>query len=165
MIVKKIWIIGMLAVLLLTGCAEEMIETVNDVYPETITVQARQILLDVPKEAAMAVMENDSGEALYQCDGYELRLQTLPAGNLTGTLRQVTGFTEEELTLIQTIDQGYNRYDCVWCAAGAEGELVGKTAVIDDGNYYYCVSVLSPEEQAGNLRESWKRLFDSITLG
>lgn len=137
-------------------------ETVCDVYPQAAEVQARQILLSLPEEAAQPAMEREDGEKLYLCNGYELRVQTLPSGNLTGTLRTVTGFTEDEMTVIQTMDGENTRYDCVWCTVGETGDQVGRTAVIDDGSYYYCVSVLADSAEAGKLRQTWQTLLDSF---
>lgn len=162
---KKCWILGTLVVFLLTGCAEEPLETVSDVYLQPIEALAQQALLELPPEAAQPVMESDSGEKLYQCNGYELRLQTLPSGNFTGTLRTVTGFSEEDLTVMQTVDGENTRYDCVWCTASEEGQLVGRTAIVDDGNYYYCLSAMANADEVGQLQETWQQLFASFTLG
>ena len=161
---KKMWIFGLVTAVMVCGCAQAPVETVNDFYEGTSAAPAYRIQLDFPKEAVQPVMENGENQ-LYLCDGYELRLQTLPAGNLSGTLQDITGFPEEKLTLIHTDQDGNDRSDFVWCTAGEEGDMVGRAAVIDDGNYYYCVSVLAEESRTEALQESWQRIFESIILG
>ena len=159
---RKLWIIGLLAVLL-CGCAQVPLETVSDFCGEPSVVPACRIQLDFPKEAAKPVMESGENQ-LYLCDGYELRLQTLPAGNLSASLQDVTGFPAEKLTVVHTDQDGNDRSDLVWSTAGEEGNLVGRAAVIDDGNYYYCVAILGDAQQAMENKVLWDDMFQSFTL-
>ncbi len=160
--VKKVWIFGALA-LLLTGCAAQPLETVSDVYVEQTPALAQQITIDLPEESALPVMECD-GEKLYLCDGYELRVQTLRSADLNSVLQEVTGYGKDRITLIETDAGAYRRYDCGWCTAGTEGELVGRTAVIDDGSYCYCVTALAASEAANDLKQQWQHVFSSLEL-
>ena len=41
---------------------------------------------------------------------------------------------------------------------------MGRAAVIDDGSYHYCLTVMAAEEEAPQLRGTWQALFDSFTL-
>ena len=148
---------------LLTGCAQASVETVSDYYESADSVPSCRIQLDFPKEAAQPAMEADDN-SLYFCDGFDLRLETLPAGNLSGVLQQITGFPEEKLTLMHTDRDGYDRWDFAWCSAGESGNLVGRAAVLDDGTHCYCVSVLAEEANTEALQETWQRIFSSITL-
>lgn len=161
---RRFWLCTVMATLLLSGCAAQPLETVSDDFTLMAEVPAREILLELPSEAVLPVMQREDGEKLYLCDGYELRLQTLPSGNLDGALRTITGMTAKDLTVMQTIAGENTRYDCSWCTVGEEGELVGRTAILDDGNYYYCVSALALTEDAGQLRDKWKNVFSTITL-
>lgn len=161
---KKFWIIGICVVVLLAGCASPELETISDVYVTQPPAEKMTIHLELPEDAAEAVMEGSEGTRLYLCDGYELRLQTLDSPSLDDVLRSVTGYGEDRLTVIKTRDGNFDRYDCVWCAAGEEGELVGRTAVISDGSYYYCVSALADSGSAYDLNEVWQEILDSITL-
>lgn len=160
---KKVCIVVILA-LLLSGCANPALETVSDVYMTQPPAEIRAISLELPEGAAEAVMEGGSGARLYLCDGYELRLQTLDARSLDEALRAVTGYGEDRLTVMKTRDGAFDRYDCVWCAAGEEGEQVGRTAVLSDGSYFYCVSALAESDSAYGLNEVWREILDSITL-
>ena len=160
---KKVWVIGILA-LLITGCAAKPVETVSDIYVEQMPAVARQVIVDLPEEAARPVMQSDSGEELYLCDGYELRLQTLRSGDLNRVLEEVTGYGNERLTIIETAAGPYRRYDCSWCSAGAEGELVARTAILDDGEYCYCVTAMASSEDANDLKQQWQHMFSSVKL-
>lgn len=161
---KKVCGIIILAVLLLSGCTSPALETVSDVYAEMPAAAMQRIVLDLPQEAAQPTMEGEDGEQFYQCNGYELRVQTLAAGNLDEVLRTVTGYGEEQLTIMETAAGENKRYDCVWCTAGEEGELVGRTAILDDGNYCYCVSTLAKSEDAHDLQQAWQRLLNTFEL-
>ena len=161
---KKVLATTILAALLLIGCAEPVFETVSDDYVEQTRLAAKQIILDLPPEAAQPVMESTGGEQLYQCNGYELRIQTLDAGNLDGVLRTVTGYGKEQLTVMETAAGENRRYDCVWCSTGEEGELVGRTAILDDGSYCYCVSLLAPSKSAHELQRTWQTILSTLEL-
>ena len=149
---------------LLCGCTQPALETVNDVYVTQPPEERRTIHIELPQDAAEAVMEGREGARLYLCDGYELRLQTIAAGDLDEVLRILTGYGEDRLTLMKTKDGSFDRYDCVWCSAGEEGELVGRSAILADGNYYYCVSALAKSEDAYALQETWQQLLETVEV-
>ncbi|MBQ9837932.1 MAG: hypothetical protein IJO56_00345 [Oscillospiraceae bacterium] len=151
--------------LCLYGCSQPKdLETVSDGYVEPAPAEMRQILLTLPEEAARPVSVNETGERLYVCDGYSIMLQTLEAGDLDGTLRSVTGYSRSELTVMSQQLPHLRRYDCVWTSAGEGGDQVGRTAVLDDGSYHYCLSVMADCAEAGDLEQVWSRLFRSFTL-
>ena len=161
---KKICVI-LAVILLLSGCAaKETFETVGDENIQQVAGAAQQIQVVLPQEAAAQTVQNEYGQ-LYFCDGYEITLQTMEAGDLDRTLRQLTGFGADSLTVIETGLTAAARYDCVWTAAGEGGDMVGRAAILDDGSYHYCMTVMAAEEDAGALRDTWKDLFDSFTLG
>lgn len=160
---KKVCIVVILA-LLLSGCANPALETVSDVYMTQPPAEIRTISLELPEGAAEAVMEGGDGARLYLCDGYELRLQTVDARSIDEVLRIVTGYGEDRLTVVKTRDGAFDRYDCVWCSAGEAAEQVGRTAVLSDGSYFYCVSALSDSGSAYGFTQVWREILDSITL-
>lgn len=162
---KFVWCLILIAGILLTGCTQPALETVNDAYVTQPPAEMRQVHLELPQDAAQAVMEVAEGAKLYLCDGYELRLQTLDNRDLDAVLRAVTGYGEDRLTVIKTRDGALDRYDCAWCSAGEEGEVVGRTAILDDGNYFYCVSALADSGSAFACGPVWQEILDSFTLG
>ena len=161
---KKCCVLVALA-LLLTGCGvQETFETVADVYVQPVSVKVGDVSIMLPEDASVAVLENPDAGTLYLCDGYTLTLQTLQAGDLDRTLRQVTGFSRENLTLMQTTDTSCKRYECVWSAAGEAEDQVGRATVLDDGNYHYVLTVMAGASKAGELNDAWREIFDSFCL-
>lgn len=150
---------------MLTGCTQPALETVNDDYVTQPPAEMRQVHLELPQDAAQAVMEAAEGTKLYLCDGYELRLQTLDHRDLDAVLQAVTGYGEDRLTVIKTRHGALDRYDCVWCSTGEGSEVVGRTAIFDDGNYFYCVTAMADSGNAYDISPVWQEILDSFTLG
>ena len=159
----KKWLLILCCALFLTGCHSEVFETVDD--PNDIEAMATpaQLLLELPKEAAVPVM-NAAGGKLYFCDGYDVTVDVLSAGNLDETFRFLTGFGREELELFQTKRCGVDCYEGVWSAAGEAGDQVGRVLVLDDGSFHYCVTVLAPAHNAAQSMDAWNELLDSVKL-
>ena len=162
---KNGWIVLPLAALLLSGCgAQETFETVSDVQVQSVSATARQVLLTLPEEAAVCVFEDAKAGSLYLCDGYSISLQTLQGGDLDRTLRHVTGYGREQLTLMQTRQGETKRYECVWSAAGEGEDQVGRAVILDDGSYHYVLTAMTGESHAGELAETWQEIFGSFGL-
>jgi hypothetical protein len=75
----------------------------------------------------------------------ELRLQTMTSGDIRTTLEQLTGLSPDRLTVMEYEREGLQLYQTVWSSAGEEGITMGRCMVADDGEYHYCLSLLSPE--------------------
>ena len=161
----KKWFVILLAGVLLCGCgAQPTFETVEDSDLMVVSANNREILVDMPKEAAAATMESALGGKLYLCDGYTLTVQTLTGGDLGRTLTEVTGFLQEELRPICTKSAGAVRYDLVWTAAGEGGDQIARAVILDDGVNHYAVSVMADADKGGRLLETWQELLGSVTL-
>ena len=157
---KMIWIWALLA-LMLTGCAAaETFETVSDEAVLPVMAQPRQILLELPENAAAPVLENEE-QQLYMGETYELMVQTLPGGNLSGTVQTLTGYEKEKLTVMETLWQDVTRYDFVWVSAGEEGDRLGRGAILDDGTCHYCLTLLEDAPGTGE----WEPVFASFSIG
>lgn len=154
----------LLVFLLFSGCAaEETFETIADDLVQSVTAPMAQVILELPEDAAAPASESDAGQ-LYLCDGYEILVQTMAAGDLDATLRSVTGYNREELTLMQTGNEGIRRYDLVWSCLGEKGDRVGRAAILDDGNYHYVLSVLTDADRAREFETVISELFESYSL-
>lgn len=160
---KKIGFV-LLAALLLAGCSQvETAETVADVWEEPASVVApREVRLELPGEAVACAMESDTGR-LYFGDGYEVMVQTLTGGDLDATIRELTGFDREDITLIQTQAESPQRWEFAWAAAGEGGERVGRGVVLDDGNYHYCLTVLQDADE-DDCQIIWSEVFNTFDL-
>ncbi len=121
------------------------------------------ITFDLPEDAAAQVISGENG-TLYFCDGYEIMVQTLSSGDLNRTLQTLTGYSADALTVIETATSNVKRYESAWTAAAEEGDQVGRTVILDDGNYHYCLSVMASAREAGSLQECWQALFSSLAL-
>lgn len=154
----------LIAVLMLSGCgAQETLETVADEYVQSVAAEQRGILLTIPEEAGAQMLQSETG-TLYLCDGYEVTVQIMCAGNLSGTFQSITGFGVDDLTVLETAAADAARYECVWAAAGESGDMVGRAVVLDDGVYHYCVTVMADAGDAYALQETWQAVFDSFSL-
>jgi len=161
--VKRILIV-ILSVLMLCGCsAAPTFETLSDVYNPEAPAQPRKIILELPQNAAAQAISSENG-TLYLCDGYEVTQQILPAGDLSKTLRELTGFEREVLTVIETGLTEAARYECAWSAAGEAGDSIGRAAILDDGCYHYCITVMADADFAGELTAQWQQIFASYGL-
>lgn len=156
---KFVWIWALLALTLTACAAEETFETVSDEQVLSVMAQPREIILELPEDAAAPVLENEE-QQVYLGEGYELMLQTCPAGDLSGTVRNLTGYEKDKLTLIQTQWQDVTRYDFVWVSAGEAEERLGRGTILDDGTYHYCMTLLRDASCEGE----WEPVFASFNI-
>lgn len=160
---KRAIITGFL-LLTLTGCAAaETFETLGDVYGGQASIAPASTSFLLPEDAASPVFRGESGR-LYFCEGYEIMVETLASGDLNRTVTTLTGYGVDSLTILQTDDTNPKRYECVWTAAGEGGDQVGRTVILDDGNYHYCISLTALAEDAGSLQESWQEVLSSFKI-
>lgn len=154
----------LLVFLLLTGCgAQPVFEKVEDPWVE-VDVKQKELVVKLPSDAASPVLQSPETGRLYLCNGYVLTLQTLSGGDLDATMRQITGFSKEQLTYMQTRDGAVDKYSCVWSSAGEDGDHVGRAVILDDGSYHYAVTVMADFASAGELSDTWQALLNSVTL-
>ena len=159
---KKL-VVVILAVMLLAGCAQApAAETIADVWEEPVLAAPKEIRLELPGETVACAMESDTGR-LYFGDGYEVMVQTLTGGDLDSTIRELTGFDREDITLIQTRAEAPQRWEFAWAAAGEAGERVGRGVVLDDGNYHYCLTVLQDADD-DDCQIIWSEVFNTFQL-
>ena len=155
----------MLCACILTGCAgTKSYETMTDLYYVPTQQEPAQIILELPEEAALSVLEREDGGKLYICDGYTVSVQTVASGDLDATLRNVTGYGKENLKGIGWKQGNLQRYECAWASTGEEGDQVGRAVVLDDGHYHYIVTVLGQATLAGSMTDTWGAIMDSVDL-
>ena len=151
----------LLMVLLLCGCgAEKTLETVNDEWIVPAMVQPRQISVRLPEDAVAPVLEQDDRQ-LYMVQGYEIMLETLASGDLNATIRALSGYEKDQLTVLETQQGDTDRYDFVWTTAGETGDRLGRAVILDDGQYHYCMSV---HRDPGESDILWRDVFASFSL-
>ena len=159
---KWVWIV--LVPLLLTGCGgEETFENVSDEWVQPVAAELREIYVSLPPEAISPVLEAE-GSCMYICGSYEIYQQTYSSGDLAATVRSVSGYAPEDITLVQTQQGDCKRYDLVWASAGEAGDRVGKACILDDGDYHYVLSILADADAAGEYKLVWQDMFRSFAL-
>lgn len=157
----KRWLCCLLPVLLLCGCgAEETLETVADEWMVPAMAQPREVTLRLPEDLTMPVLE-EADRKMYLGEDYEILVETMASGDLDATLRSLTGYSADRLTVIRTRQNDADRYDFVWTAAGEQGERLGRGAILDDGDYHYCLSVLRDADEKIVV---WQDVFASFSL-
>ena len=155
----------LMMMVLFAGCAaEDTFETVADELLPPAAPAMAKVIVNLPEEAAAPVSQSEDG-TLYQCDGYEILLQTFSSGDLDATLRSTTGYGRADLTVMETRAGKIKRYDFVWSCLGENGEQVGRACVLDDGSYHYVLSVLADADRAGEFGENWEEIFGAYSLG
>lgn len=159
----KIVVLALLAALLCGCSSQEVYETVADEQLVPVMAQPGQITVRLPGEAALPVMENDSGR-LYLCQGYEIALQTLTGGDVDGTLRTLTGYGREEMTVLETLRSDMPCYEFTWACAGEGGDQIGQGILMDDGSYHYCMTVLWDTEEKSTGQTVWSDVFASFDV-
>lgn len=160
---KKVWCMVLL-VCLLTGCAaRETFETVADemVYEHAAPLEIR---VSLPEDTVLPVMQTDTGK-LYICRDFEVAVQTLTGGDLDATVHALCGFGAADVDILETAGNGQTRYDFVWSSAGEMGDQVGRACIVSDGAYHYCVTAMTAEAKAGEYREIWNGMFETVTVG
>ena len=161
---KKVGVLILAILVILCGCsAQGDYESVSDVLGQQEPAIPKQVHLRLPEDAAAQVIAGDAG-TLYLCDGYEVTVQTLSGGDLQRTLRELTGYDQAHLTVLETPQTIGMRYDFVWSAAGEAGDMVARAAVLDDGNYHYCLTVMAAADVSGSLNDAWREIFGTYGL-
>ena len=153
-----------LAAFLLCGCAaEETFETVADDLVAPVMAQPREITVRLPDNAVAPVLESDI-EQVYLSEDYEIVIETLSSGDLNATIEALCGYQKDQLTTMETQWDNVTRYDFVWASAGEKGERLGRAAILDDGSYHYCMSVLRDAATVEKTQIVWSDVFNSFAL-
>ena len=159
----KTWLAVGLLLCMLTGCSAETFETLGPVDHVSATLPLKQqMVLSLPSDAAVLTISGE--DTLYICDADTIALQTFPSGDLSGTIRMVSGYERNQLTVMESRCGDHDRYDLVWIAVGEAGEQVCRAAILDDGNYHYCITVMADASDAGSLTDRWTQLLGSFCL-
>ena len=146
----------------LAGCSAADYEKMEDVYIDQELPQPADLLVSLPPDAVQMTGQDENN--LWLCDGYTVSRQTYPAGDLDATLLAVTGQSREKLNVLSLSTGNLKRYECAHVSAGEGGDQVARTVILDDGNYHYAITVQADAEKAGQLRQTWQQMLQSVTL-
>ncbi len=159
------WCVIVVLCLGLSGCAaQDAFETLGRIEHESNEIPVMgNVQLALPESAANEVFSND-GNSYYECDGYTLTLQNFLSGNLEQTVRNLSGFASERLTIMESKIGNCKRYEWVWTATGEGEDVLCRAMILDDGNYHYCLTTMAAAQQAGALQSEWNQVFASFAL-
>ena len=160
----KKWIaIGICAVLL-TGCASPTFETLGDIPHQQVAAPVpRKVVLTLPDGAVKSVWSGE-GDTMYLCEDYTVHLQTLDSGDLKSSIRQLSGFDNDQLTLMQSRCGDHDRNEWVWTAAGEGGDVICRCTVLSDGSFHYAMTLTADASAAGKLTQEWNDIMSTFCL-
>ena len=161
---KVCWLLA--AVICLGGCGcgkEPMMETVADEIVEPVAAEPKEMAVWLPDGAAEQTMAEEATGECYTWNDSELRVQTMKGGDIRATLQSLTGLDPERLTVMEYERNGLQLYQTVWSSTSEEGVRLGRCMVADDGQYHYCISLLSPETV--DVADDYAQICASLRIG
>jgi len=153
---------------LLTGCGQPVWETVNDiVLSEPVKAwqeEAYVMQLGVPEEAKL-ILENDSG-CIYSTANAELEIETRTflASGLEHAVKTVSGFSQDELTILQTTRFDLPEYQFAWVSQTEQGARLYRADLIMDGTSCYCVVCSNLENTDDYYAFQARQVFSTFGL-
>lgn len=160
---KKLCVILLLA-LALAGCASIDYEYVSDNGTIPALPNTRHTLINLPATVAEPTFAGEDGSCVYVCPEYEIHQQVLPGGDIPKTFLTVTGKSPEDLTVLQTMQQGYKRYDCMFAASGEGEQNLCRLTVLDDGYYHYILCIQTGECDYSRIQKDIEQIASSFCL-
>jgi len=115
----------------------------------------------LPDDAVSPVLESDTRQ-IYMSEEYEITIETVSAGDLDATVRNLSGYGKDQLTVVETQADTVKRYDFVWVSTGEQGERLGRGVILDDGEFHYCMSAIRDAKKQTQI--VWSDVFQSFAL-
>ena len=160
---KKWMTIGICAILL-TGCTAPTFETLGDIpHQQVVAPVPQKVVLTLPEGAVKSVWSGEE-DTMYLCDDYTVHLQTMDSGDLKESIRSLSGFDPDDLTLVKSTCGDHDRYEWVWTAVGEGGDVICRCALLDDGKFHYALTVSASATAAGTLTEEWTDIISTFCL-
>lgn len=162
----KKWLIRICLILgiMLCGCSGgEDFEVIADSLVDSPKPEPAKMVLTLPSDVTLSVMEGSDWEC-YEGEHYQIILQTCPSGSLDQTLQLVTGYSKEQLNVMEISATNVDKYFCAWSSVSEAGEVVGRCTILDDGMYHYCLSILIDAEVSGEVRDTINAVFATYSL-
>lgn len=159
------YLLVLLALFILSGCGRQQpaVETVtDDAGIPDMANEEYEILLFVPQEAAAY----DSGEA---CSGrqfrhkegdYRIDTRKLYADSAESAIRQITGKSAEEITVIQTQRFSLPEYRFAWYDDGENH----RADLVCDGDQFYGIIFSWPEAVGNRYSDLMSQVFASFGI-
>lgn len=153
---------------LLTGCAKPVWETVDDevtVLPTALWQEtAYEIQLGLPQ--GLELVEQTENRCFYgvDADGLEVETCRFLAADCDSAIRAVSGFEAEELTILQTRRFDLPEYQFAWVAQTEQGSRLYRADLILDEMDCYAVICSRPEQAGTTLDQEISQVFSTFGL-
>ena len=158
----------LLLMLLLTGCSVPVWETVDDTIPaQPVAVwqdEAYEIQVGVPEGTQL--LEETEGCRLYSSENGELEIQTLTflTAGLENAVREISGFSSEALTILQTQRFSLPEYQFAWVSQTDQGARLYRADLVLDGSCCYAVVCSSLEDAGDYYAFQARQVFSTFGL-
>lgn len=167
-VTRVLWVLC--AVIALCGCsrAEQPVwETVSDAYLLPVhAAPTYDASIQLDGSTPLAEVFSDLSSRVYSdAEGrYEVAVETRTADSLAQLVREMTGFSLDQLDVLQRQQDGMQRYDMAWSAVSEDGNVSCRAAVLDDGLFYYVLTAQIPQEFSAQCRSEVEAVFQSFCL-
>lgn len=153
--------------LLLCGCSTPVWETVDDLQPETAVsrqVQLFELQLQLPEQVQLLAAD-DAGSLWATADSeLEIEQRVFLTTDPDSAIRAISGFTKEQLTVLQTTRQGLPEYQFAWVSQTDRGARLYRADLILDGFTCYAVVCSSLEDSGEQYAFQARQVFSSLHL-
>lgn len=124
------------------------------------------ISFDVPTDAILEKSDGESDRRVYrQKDGdYEIISQTIGTCDLETVVRELSGFSPEQLSILHTTRYGMDECHFVWCSDTEQGMTLSRADVILARPYCYALTFSANEENALCYTDTQTKVFSSFSL-
>lgn len=151
------------------GCAADTVtwETVDDeiVAASGPAEEPYVITFGVPSDVDANPLTDGHRSLYVQEDGdYEILSDVLTAPNHLAAIEEVSGFSADELDVMETTRFGLPQYRFAWVSASDEGTYVSQAAVVEDGSYYYALVFSAREEVGDTYNACAEAVFESFGI-
>lgn len=156
----------LLLLLCLTGCSVPVWETVDDDLSVSASQQQEAYTVQIGVPDGMTLLEDGETFQLYSTDNGELEIETqtfLTAG-VDSAVKTLTGFSAEELTILQTTRFDMPEYQFAWVAQTEQGARLYRADMVLDGTRCYAVVCSSLESAGDYYAFQARQVFSSFGL-
>ena len=156
----KWWMI-VCCVLLLTGCSAQPVwETVEDVIP---TDNQRAFVYEISVDLPLTYLDSGGNYSLYETGSVEIQTASFHASSMDTAVREISGFSAEDLNIVKTIRETLPEYQFAWYSETEEGGRLYRADLVMDGTACYAVVCSAPESESG-FHEQARQVFAAFSL-
>lgn len=166
---KKIFLLSVLMMLLLCGCAAQKAEKLV-ICDEIETVPEGclkySICVSLPDGMTEAVIAEDGERRLYEAEdgSFFVVTEVLPNCTAKEAIRHLTGFGAEKLGIMKTQSSSVPEYRFSWCSEGENGDLVCTGIVAEDEAYCYCLAFCAQQEHSKECAAAREQVMSGFGL-